>query len=124
MCSLTLLSRLCFFLRKCNKRLTEKGSKVKAFAVHPGVVRTEVTRHMNYFMRLGNAIFGPVLAAMSKTPEEGAYSSVFAATSPALDTARGGDLYFHCKVFPVSRAAQDAKAAARLWDVSAELTGL
>jgi hypothetical protein len=57
---------------------------VTCFSVHPGCVRTEVTRHMNAFMQIGNALFAPVLSAMQKTPEQGAYSSVHVATSPTV----------------------------------------
>ena len=105
-------------------RLTEKESDVKCFAVHPGVVRTEVTRHMNYFLQLGNAIFAPMLATMQKTPEQGAYSSLYTATDPELSESDGGELYFHCKPIAVSAAALDKKAATRLWDISEQLTQL
>ena len=104
-------------------RLHRRGSRVKCFAVHPGCVRTEVTRHMNYFMQLGNSLCAPVLATIQKTPEQGAYSSVYAAISPELTSARGGDLYFHCRPIPVSAAAMDCDAAARLWTLSEQLTG-
>jgi hypothetical protein len=61
--------------------LEASKSSVTCFAVHPGCVRTEVTRHMNAFMQIGNALFSPVLATLQKTPKQGAYSSVHVATS-------------------------------------------
>ena len=35
-----------------------------------------------------------------------------------------GEMFFHCQPVPVSRAAHDAAAAARLWDLSEKLCGL
>jgi hypothetical protein len=35
-----------------------------------------------------------------------------------------GKLFFHCRPIPVSAAAQDAAAAARLWEVSERLCGM
>lgn len=81
---------------------------------------------MNAFMQMGNAICGPILATLQKTPEQGAYSSVHVATALELPTSPRycGKLFFHCQVMPVSDAAQDDAAAERLWNVSEELTGL
>ena len=108
-------------------RLTARGSRVSAYAVHPGAVRTDVTRHMNAFMQTGNAICAPILRTMQKTPPEGAYCSVIVATSPELPLhprKYGGQLFFHGKVVPVSAAGLDDAAAARLWKVSEQITGM
>lgn len=101
-----------------------------AYAVHPGCVRTDVTRHMNAFMQLGNALCAPILQTLQKTPEEGAYCSVIVATDPELRLRRhlpvkyGGQLFFHGEVIPVSAAGMDDAAAERLWAISEEITGL
>mgnify|MGYP000153196007 CR=1 FL=1 len=39
---------------------------------------------MNAFMRMGNALFAPVLSTLQKTPEQGAYSSVHVATAKGI----------------------------------------
>ena len=59
-------------------------SSVTCYAVHPGCVRTEVTRHMHPLMQLGNALFAPILATLQKTPEQGAFSSVYVAMASEL----------------------------------------
>jgi hypothetical protein len=35
-----------------------------------------------------------------------------------------GEFFFHCEPVAVSKAAQDADAARRLWEVSEQLCGL
>lgn len=117
---------LCVLRVMCT-RLTARHSTVTCFAVHPGCVRTDVTRHMNAFMQIGNALCSPILASLQKTPPEGAYTSVHVATCPELaahPNKYAGKLFFHCELFPVSEAAKDDAAALRLWHLSEELTGL
>lgn len=105
-------------------RLREQGSPIKCFAVHPGCVRTTVTRHMSPTMQFLNTLFAPIVSSLQKTPEQGSYTSVYAATSPDLDAAEGGGLYFHCQPIHASRAASDPIAARSLWTLSEKLTGI
>ncbi|MFT3853448.1 MAG: SDR family NAD(P)-dependent oxidoreductase [Ilumatobacteraceae bacterium] len=108
---------------------------VRAFAVHPGGIMTPLQRHMTTEeMRAlgwtddeGNTVAG------FKTPEQGAATTVWAATSPQLDDL-GGVYCEDCDVAvlddePTSRRgvrtwAIDPSEAARLWALSAELTGV
>ena len=53
----------------------------------------------------------------------GAHTSVYLASSPDVDGITG-QYFYKCKVVKPSNAALDDAAAARLWDVSAEMTGL
>lgn len=115
------------FTKELQRRAMKKdGGKVKCFSIHPGCVRTEVTRNMSDFMQWGNAIAAPVMKLLQKTPPQGAYSSIFAATEPMLelDQSKWGKLFFHCELFPESKAAKDEEAARKLWEVSEKLTGL
>jgi NAD(P)-dependent dehydrogenase (short-subunit alcohol dehydrogenase family) len=105
------------------RRLTAKGSKVTVNAVHPGLVMTDVTRNMPFFMRIGDALAQPLMMLLRKTPAQGAYSSVHVATSPKLEGI--GGLYFqNCHPARVGSAALDTEAAAELWKISEKLTGL
>ena len=64
-----------------------------------------------------------VLKPFSISPEEGAETSVYLASSPEVDGISGK--YFAAKKERrPSRAAQDDEAAQRLWDISAGLTKL
>ena len=107
----------------CLCRLLAKGSKVTCNAVHPGCVRTEVTRNMNLLMRVLNGLVAPFLMTLQKTPHEGAYCSIHVATAPELEGI-GGKFYFHCKAISPAECAQDPEAADKLWRLSEKLTGL
>ena len=76
-------------MKELQRRLEVVGSRVTCNAVHPGCVRTDVTRNMNAFMRIGNMLAAPIMWTLQKTGEQGAYSSIYAATSPEL-TNKGG----------------------------------
>lgn len=72
------------FTRELQKRLSLRGSRVVCNSVHPGCVRTEVTRNMSWLMRLGNALFAPLLATLQKTSLQGANTIIHVAIAPNL----------------------------------------
>ncbi len=107
---------------------------VKAFAVHPGRVRTGLSRHVDRaeMVALGWVdAAGNITDPLFKTPEQGAATQVWAATSPQLD-ALGGLYLEDCEVAGLTDSdamesgvreyAIDPSAAARLWALSEELT--
>jgi NAD(P)-dependent dehydrogenase (short-subunit alcohol dehydrogenase family) len=111
-------------------RLADKG--VRSFAVHPGAIMTGLGRHMDeadYQVLMSRQPVGEKL--VFKSVEQGAATSVWAATSPEL-AARGGVYLEDCQIAvpatPDSSAgvesyALDAAAAERLWAVSEVLVG-
>jgi NAD(P)-dependent dehydrogenase (short-subunit alcohol dehydrogenase family) len=111
-------------------RLADKG--VRSFAVHPGAIVTSLGRHMDeadYQVLMSRQPVGEEL--VFKSVEQGAATSVWAATSPEL-AARGGVYLEDCQIAgpatPDSSAgvesyALDAAAAERLWAVSEVLVG-
>ena len=106
---------------------------VHAFAVHPGKIRTPLQRHMRPDELVANGWVddsGNLIDPTFKTPEQGAATQVWAATSPQLDTV--GGLYLEdCEVAELADAnpdlagvrdyAVDLDAAARLWELSSFL---
>ena len=96
------------------------GSGVTANVLHPGVVRTNFGREDSKgWMRL----MLPVIRPFMKSPERGAATSIHLASSAEVEGVNGR--YFaNSKYEASSKASQDTAAAARLWDVSAELVGL
>ena len=58
---------------------------------------------------------------LQKTPAQGAYCSVFAATSASI-VDDGGGYYFHCQKERASPHSKDEEANKRLWELSEELT--
>jgi len=111
-----------------------KDAGVRAFTLHPGGILTPLQRHLP---REEMVAFGWIdeegnpLNPGFKTPEQGAATQVWAATSPQLD-GLGGVFLEDCEVAELSTDdapgvrpyAVDPDSAARLWTVSAELTGV
>jgi NAD(P)-dependent dehydrogenase (short-subunit alcohol dehydrogenase family) len=95
------------------------GTGVTANCLHPGTVRSGFGREAGPLLRYGVAIGAPFL----RSPESGASTLVYLATSPAVAGATGG-YYVSAKLRRPSRAARSDTAARQLWQLSAELTGL
>jgi retinol dehydrogenase-12 len=114
------------FTKELSKRLQARGSKVTVYAAHPGLVRTEVTRHMPYWMQEGNALAYPVMVALQKTPEQGAYCSLYTATDQNIvaEESMHGGYFANSQCVEAAPAALDAEAAKKLWEISEKLTGM
>lgn len=97
------------------------GSRITANCLHPGVVRTELPR---YLMTDPDSLGGRLLTALATpftlSPEEGALTSIYAATSPELEGVSGKYLD-RCRPIASTPASYDTGVAARLWQVSQEL---
>jgi len=65
-------------------------------------------------------VFVFFLKLFSKTPAQGAATSVFAATAPEL-AGRSGSYLANCAVSSSSPDGQDAELAERLWAVSEQI---
>jgi NAD(P)-dependent dehydrogenase (short-subunit alcohol dehydrogenase family) len=105
------------FTRELAKRLA--GSGVTANCLHPGFVAT----------RFGDASGGilswGVRAAknFALTPEQGAETIMYLASSPDVEGRSGGYYYKSALATPSSEAQNDADAK-RLWEASARISGL
>jgi NAD(P)-dependent dehydrogenase (short-subunit alcohol dehydrogenase family) len=93
------------------------GTGVTTYAVHPGVVATDVWR------RLPNPIRWAVKRFML-TPEQGAESSLRCATAPELASETGRYYDVGGRETRPNRLADDVELAKTLWQKSAEWTGL
>ncbi|MFK4103308.1 SDR family NAD(P)-dependent oxidoreductase [Streptomyces sp. NPDC019531] len=110
---------------------------VRAFSLHPGGILTPLQRHLpkaemverGWIDEQGN-VLNP---SGFKSPEQGAATQVWAATSPQL-AGMGGVYLEDCDIAEpavdgdessgVRAWATDPEQAARLWTLSAELTGV
>jgi NAD(P)-dependent dehydrogenase (short-subunit alcohol dehydrogenase family) len=111
---------------------------VRAFAVHPGGILTPLQRHLTHEEMVG---YGWIAEDGTpkfefKTPEQGAATATWAATSPQL-IGMGGVYCEDCDIAEptnpnadtadqsgVDAHATDPDIAAKLWTVSAQLTGV
>ncbi|MFF1255757.1 MULTISPECIES: SDR family NAD(P)-dependent oxidoreductase [unclassified Streptomyces] len=110
---------------------------VRAFSLHPGGILTPLQRHLpkqemverGWIDEDGNLLYPDAF----KTPQQGAATQVWAATSPQLN-GMGGVYLEDCDIAEPAPAdgtrvgvkewATDPEQAARLWTLSAELTGV
>ncbi|MDA4882165.1 oxidoreductase [Acinetobacter baumannii] len=113
-----------------------KKDNVRSFSVHPGNIATSLQRHltheemfaMGWVDKDGNPTIGDL-----KTPQQGAATTIWAATAPELSPL--GGLYCEdCDIAKlkscteitfkdVEAYAVDTEQAKRLWEFSSELTG-
>ncbi|XP_034029634.1 retinol dehydrogenase 13 isoform X2 [Thalassophryne amazonica] len=109
------------FSRELARRV--KGSGVSSFCLHPGVIRTELSRHVEgWFPLLGVLLSLPALLLM-KTPSQGCQTTVYCAVTPGLEE-QSGCYFSDCAVKEAGPAGQDDAAARKLWKESARLVGL
>ena len=105
----------------CSRELAKRISHTDATSnsVHPGVIRTNLVKHLPTWQQWAAKYFG---WAFMKTIPEGAATSCYVATSPDLIGVRG--FYFaDCNVNEGDTPyIHDDAMAAKLWDVSVELT--
>lgn len=112
-------------------------SGVRAFSVHPGGIFTPLQRHLpdEEMVALGwknpDGSVPDMIAALFKTPEQGASTSVWAATSDKLD-GMGGVYCEDCDIAKLATEdsqrwehvrewACDDERAERLWEISENL---
>ena len=97
-----------------------RGTRITANSLHPGVINTEIDRHMSGWKQKGFAL----MAALggTKTVEQGAATSCYVATNPALG-ATSGHYFEDCNAVTVNQGhLHDRLMAEKLWQVSADLT--
>ncbi|CAM9358691.1 unnamed protein product [Ectocarpus sp. 8 AP-2014] len=75
---------LLMFAEELQQRLNREKSTVIVNSANPGIVMTDISRDMGWFLRVGHEVFKPFLKLFLKHPKAGAFTSVFAATTPQL----------------------------------------
>jgi len=109
------VSKLCnvLFTQELARRLD--GTVLASYALHPGVVASDIWRRVPRLAR-------PFITRRMLTTEQGAVTSLYCATSPAV-AGDSGLYYDKCAARPPSAAATP-ELAGLLWKYSAEWTGL
>lgn len=117
----------CLFSSELSKRCKAENIRVTSNSMHPGVVDTQLIRHVLPQVMAENVMF-PGLRRIFikflglKTPEEGASTAIHLASSKVVEGLSG--FYFEdCQIKEPSLQAQNSKLASDLWEVSERLTG-
>ena len=112
-------SKLCnvLFTRELARRWNAKG--VTANCLHPGFVATRFGDRSGGLLSLGTRI--AKLFAIS--PEKGAETLVYLATSPEVASTTG-EYFYQCRPARLSAQACDAASGERLWMDSERLAGI
>jgi len=116
------------FAVELDRRLAGRG--VRAFAVHPGMIPTELGRHLTRESIRQIRERASSGGEPPKSIPQGAATEVWAATAPEL-AGQGGIYLADCGVAPPAAPgvrgyaphAVDPLAAARLWQISEQLVG-
>ena len=113
-------SKLCNILYTRELARRWAGTGVTANSLHPGFVATRFGDQsgglFSYVVRVAKLV-----AAIS--PEKGAETLVYLASSPEVAAISGG-YFYKCKLKQPTREAQDDVAARRLWSETERLAGI
>ena len=113
-------SKLCniLFTRALAKKL--EGSGVTANSLHPGFVATRFGDQSGGVLQRLVSIAKPVGAI---SPEEGARTIIYLASSPEVAMV-SGEYFYECKVVTPTQEARNDVDAERLWEISAQISSV
>jgi retinol dehydrogenase 12 len=94
-----------------------KDSEATAYAVHPGVIRTNLARNTG---GIASKLISVIARLFERTVAQGAATQCYVATHPDV-AGMSGSYFADCNPAEPSSYACDPKLAARLWQVSGEL---
>ncbi|KAI2655050.1 Retinol dehydrogenase 13 [Labeo rohita] len=109
------------FSRELAQRM--KGKGVSSYCLHPGVIRTDLTRHvLSWYPMLKTILCLPCMLLM-KTPWQGAQTSIYCAVTEGLER-KSGCYFSDCGEKDPAPEGKDDEVAKRLWEESVRLVGL
>ncbi len=94
-----------------------QGTRKTAKAVHPGVIKTNLGRHMGAAAQIGFAIVEPLFL---KSAAQGAATQTYVAVHPDAASV-SGEYFADCNRAAPRKDAQNPELAARLWEVSEKI---
>lgn len=97
-----------------------QGTGVTANCLHPGVVMTGFGKNNAGMMRKAFDVFQTVGRPFLMTPEKGARTTIYLASSPEVEGKTGG-YYSSSRPATSTPASHDAGSARRLWEMSEQM---
>ncbi|XP_050313489.1 retinol dehydrogenase 13-like [Anthonomus grandis grandis] len=112
------------FTKELARRLKEANiNNVTTYSLHPGVIATELGRHMkDTYGVIATFVWG-MLKWLLKTPEQGAQTTIYCSVDEKCKH-ESGLYYAECNVKTPTKLAQNQEDAERLWTESLKLVGL
>jgi NAD(P)-dependent dehydrogenase (short-subunit alcohol dehydrogenase family) len=105
------------FIKEFARRMEEEKANILAYSLHPGSIMTNLQRHLGV-MDSVTRFLSPVLRLLTRNVEQGAATSITAATAPDLPT---GSYMSACQLDTPTKAGQDMEMAKKLWEKTEEL---
>uniref|UniRef100_A0A670KE69 Dehydrogenase/reductase 13 n=1 Tax=Podarcis muralis TaxID=64176 RepID=A0A670KE69_PODMU len=102
------------YTRELANRL--EGTNVTCYAVHPGLVNTELFRHMSIWLK-------PLFWLFFRDTTSGAQTSIYCATEEGIEKY-SGRYFANCRLHDPKPHARDDAVAKKLWEVSERMVGL
>ncbi len=103
------------FAKELAKRFA--GTKKTAYSVHPGVIQTNLGRHLP---GIASLVFGMVGPIFLKSIAQGAATQCYVATSPKV-LADSGAYFADSNVAKPRKDAEDDSVSKKLWEVSEKI---
>ncbi len=114
------------FMCELDRRLRAAELSTIAVGCHPGIADTELARHLPAVVRFAVPLFRPLFNSAAA----GAWPTLMAATGPDVEgraylgPAKRNETAGPAGAAHASSVARDVALAARLWDLSIEMTGI
>lgn len=109
------------FTKELARRLS--GTNVSVYALHPGVINTELGRHIQVNRFNVKRLQEKFRSWFFKSPKQGAQTTLTCALDPDLEQV-SGEYFSNCKKAKCNPAANDPELACWLWEESVKLTNL
>ena len=104
------------FAYELNKRL--QGSGVSTFSLHPGIVVTNISRHLSMFKyKMIEIIAKPIMDILFQDARKGAQTTICCAVEQNLERL-SGQFFFNCKPDLLTLSDNESK---KLWEVSEKM---
>lgn len=105
------------FIKEFARRMEEEKANILAYTLHPGSILTNLQRHQSVMDAIARFL-APVLRLVTRNVEQGAATSITAATAKDLPN---GCYMSACLVDTPAKTALDMDMAKQLWEKTEEL---